>query len=311
MDNTKDLQSLKLITVEQAEAVREQRAVNRRKFMLGLGLAGGAVGAGLIGCGGSSNSSSNSSSPSGVIAAGPSETDVLNFALNLEFLEATFYSFATQGVDLPASLTAGSGAITGAPTAKINFPNQQITDIFNEIFFNEMSHVADLQSLIGSCHVTRPALNLAAAGQVTEANIITIARQFEDLGTTAYAGAATLLTGTNLMYAAQILAVEAFQAGAIRLISIQQNAPFAAADSLDVPTFDPGAHVLATEGPTKEGGFFATSGTQTATAAVPPALAFTRNTSQVLQIAYGAAGQTGVSKGGFFPNGLNGNIATS
>jgi hypothetical protein len=36
-----------------------------------------------------------------------------------------------------------------------------------------------------------------------------------------------------------------------------------------------------------------------------------RNTSQILQIVYGAAGQTGGSKGGFFPNGLNGNITTS
>lgn len=82
-----------------------------------------------------------------------------------------------------------------------------------------MSHVADLQNLIGSGHVARPALDLSAAGAVTSANIITIARQFEDIGTTAYAGATSLLAGTNLMYAAQILAVEGFQAGALRLIN--------------------------------------------------------------------------------------------
>ncbi|MBB5064859.1 ferritin-like domain-containing protein [Granulicella mallensis] len=295
------------ITVEQAKAIRAERTLNRRRFMTGLSLAGAAGSMALLG--GCGNSHSNGSST--VMAAGPSETDVLNFALNLEYLEATFYSFATQGTDLPSNLTAGSGAITGAPSAKIAFPNQQITDIFNEIFFNEMSHVADLQSLIGSGHVSRPALDLSAAGAVTSANIITIARQFEDVGTTAYAGATALLTGTNLAYAAQILAVEGFQAGALRLISIQQSAPFAAADSLDVPTSDPGAEVLATQGPTAAGGFFATSGTATATTSVPLATAFTRSTSQVLQIVYNAAGKTGVSKGGFFPAGLNGNIATS
>jgi Ferritin-like domain len=295
------------ITVEQAKAIRAERTLNRRRFMTGLSLAGAAGSMALLG--GCGNSHSNGSST--VMAAGPSETDVLNFALNLEYLESTFYSFATQGTDLPSNLTAGSGAITGAPSAKIAFPNQQITDIFNEIFFNEMSHVADLQSLIGSGHVARPALDLSAAGAVTSANIITIARQFEDVGTTAYAGATALLTGTNLAYAAQILAVEGFQAGALRLISIQQSAPFAAADSLDVPTSDPGAEVLATQGPTAAGGFFATSGTATATTSVPLATAFTRSTSQVLQIVYNAAGKTGVSKGGFFPAGLNGNIATS
>lgn len=292
------------ITLEQARALQEKRNASRRRFISFAAAVGGA--ALMSGCSSGMNSSTGSA-----MAAGPSETDVLNFALNLEFLEATFYSFATQGTDLPSALIQGSGAVTGAPQAAIAFPTQQITDIFNEIFFNEMSHVADLQSLIGSGHVTRPALNLAAAGAVTPSNIITIARQFEDVGTTAYAGATSLLTGMNLAYATQILAVEGFQAGALRLIAIQQGAPFAAADALDVPTADPGATVLAQQGPSSAGGFFATSGSATASASMPAGLAFTRSTSQVLQIVYAAPGMTGVSKGGFFPNGLNGNITTS
>lgn len=304
MAGSKEISSPEQITLEQAEALRDHRALNRRKFMAGLGFAAAGIGL-LSGCDDSGSMSS------GVMAAGPSETDVLNFALNLEYLEATFYSFATQGTDLPPSLTAGSGAVTGQPSSKIAFPNQQITDIFNEIFFNEMSHVADLQSLIGSGHVARPALNLSAAGAVTPANVITISRQFEDVGTTAYAGASTLLTATNLSFATRVLAVEGFQAGALRLISLQQAVPFAQADSLDVLVGDPGAEVLATQGPTAAGGFFATSGVANASSAQPQALAFARNTSQVLQIVYGAAGQTGVAKGGFFPNGLNGNITTS
>jgi Ferritin-like domain len=304
-DSMNRITELEMMTVEQAETMKEQRAVNRRKFMIGLGLASGAVGVGLTGC------SESNQTPSTVLAAGPSETDILNFALNLEFLETTFYSFATQGTDLPASLIAGSGPVTGAPPAKLTFINQQITDVLNEIFFDEMSHVAALQNVLGSSQIKRPALNLAAAGQATGGNFITIARQFVDVGASAYAGGIALLTGANLTTVAQILPVEGFHAGALRLLAIQQGLPFAPADGLDVPTSDPGAQVLATQGPTSAGGFFATAGTSTATASVPAGLAFTRSASQVLQIVYNAAGQTGISKGGFFPNGLNGNITTT
>jgi len=305
MDHIASLQELETMTVERAETMRQQRAVNRRKFMIGLGLAGGAVGAGLTGC------SAGNQTPSTVLASGPSEQDILNFALNLEFLETTFYSFATQGTDLPASLIAGSGPVTGAPPSKLTFLNQQITDVLNEIFFDEMSHVAALQNVLGSSQIKRPALNLAAAGEITGENFITIARQFVDVGASAYAGGIALLTGANLATVAQILPVEGFHAGALRLIAIQQGLPFAPADGLDVPTSDPGAQVLANQGPTSQGGFFATAGTSTATANVPAGLAFPRSASQVLQIVYNAAGQTNVSKGGFFPNGLNGNIATT
>lgn len=298
-------QDLEMITVEQAQAMKEQRALNRRKFMIGMGLAGGAVGASLAGC----NSESNQT-PSTVLAAGPSEFDILNFALNLEFLETTFYSFATQGTDLPASLIAGSGPVTGAPS-KLTFLNQQITDVLNEIFFDEMSHVIALQNVLGSSQIKRPALNLAAAGPVTGADFITIARQFVDVGASAYAGGIALLTGANLATVAKILPVEGFHAGALRLIAIQQGLPFAPADGLDVPTSDPGAQVLATQGPTSAGGFFATAGKSTATTSSPAGLAFTRSASQVLQIVYNAPGQTGVTKGAFFPNGLNGNITTT
>jgi hypothetical protein len=305
MKHIASLQNPEMMTVEQAQTLKKHRAVNRRKFMIGLGLAGGVVSTGLIAC------SAGTQGSSSVLAAGPSEADILNFALNLEFLETTFYSFATQGTDLPSSLIEGSGPVTGAPPSKLTFLNQQITDILNEIFFDEMSHVIALQSVLGSSQIKRPALNLAAAGQATGGNFITIARQFVDVGASAYAGGIALLTGANLATVAQILPVEGFHAGALRLIAIQQGLPFAPADGLDVPTSDPGAQVLATQGPTAAGGFFATAGASTATASVRAGLAFARSASQVLQIVYGAAGQTGVSKGGFFPAGLNGNISTT
>ena len=189
--------------------------------------------------------------------------------------------------------------------------------MLNEIYYDELSHVKDLQSILGILAVPRPAINLAALGAVTATNAISIARLFEDVGVTAYAGALGLLTSTSLSYASQILAVEGFHAGALRLVSIQNPtiAAYAnAGDGLDVKPLDPGTAALAAAGPTASGGFFTTSGASTASAATPAGFAFTRTTSQVLAIVYAATAGTpvgtGTSKGGFFPNGVNGRINT-
>ncbi len=206
-------------TVETLTKIKSQR-MNRRRFMTAVGVAGAATGAVLA--------SRTKAGPRTVAAAGPSQNDALNFALNLEFLEATFYSYITQGTDLPGALTIGSGAITGNP-AKLTFTGSnaaQITDMLNEIYYDELNHVIDLMNLLGTAAVARPAINLAAYASINANNALGIARLFEDVGVTAYAGtlAAGLLTGSNLTYAAQIMSVEAMHAGAIRLVSIQNPA---------------------------------------------------------------------------------------
>jgi hypothetical protein len=234
-------------TVEQFKKIASSRALNRRNFMAAAGVTGAAAGAALL--------SSRSGGRSSVVeAAGPTQTDVLNFALNLEYLEATFYSYICTGADLPASLTAGSGAVTNPPGPKatqvpatgtptsytvaagiIPFQTQQITDLINEIYYDELNHVKTLIGLLGSVAVTRPAINFGAyvtpvTSPVTPAlvgtNVLSIARLFEDVGITAYAGAAIALSGANLTYAAQILAVEGFHSGALRLIDIQNTVPY-------------------------------------------------------------------------------------
>jgi len=286
--------------------IRVKRALNRRRFLGGLGMTGAAVAGSalLAGCGGSAKT---------VMAAGPSETDVLNFALNLEYLEATFYSYVVTGGDIPSSSTGGGPAPTGAPPSTPAFQSQQIADMFAEIYYDELSHVNDLRTALGSSAVARPQLDLGALGTVSTVNYITFARLFEDVGVTAYAGAATDLTGQNLQYAAQILAVEAFHSGVIRLVAIQQGAPYLPAadvpqDGFDVPPYDPGSVTAAESGPTSRGAFFATAGAN-APGNTLPGLAYARTTSQVLGIVYANAA-TSTTKGGFYPNGMNGNITT-
>src|SRR5580692_545363 len=95
-------------TVGKLKKIAAGRALNRRHFMAALGMTGAAAGAGLMsGC-----STSNSVTPSGPAAGAVAQTDIFNFALNLEYLEATFYSFITQGVDLPTASIVNSGPVT-------------------------------------------------------------------------------------------------------------------------------------------------------------------------------------------------------
>jgi len=298
-------------TVEKIKRIASGRALNRRHFLTALGMTSAAAGAGLLsGCNATTFNT----------ATGIQQSDILNFALNLEYLEATFYSYITTGVDLPFAVTSGSGVITGAPSAKLTFTGTnaaQITDMLNEIYYDEINHVTALQGVLGSAAVPRPAINLAAAGTIVagaaaagSVSALTLARQFEDVGATAYAGALSLLSATNLQYASQILAVEGFHAGALRLVSIQNPtiAVYAAADSLDVAPHDEGSGPAAAAGPTVSGAFIATAGTFDATAAVPAGFAFTRTTSQVLSVVFGAKGVAGTTTGGFFPSGVNGLI---
>ena len=302
-------------TVGRLKKIAASRSLNRRNFITAIGMTGAAAGAELI-----SGCSTNTSSAPITTPASLAQTDVLAFALNLEYLEATFYSFLTTGADMAAKTGVNlqnSGAITGAPTAAIAFTGtnaSQITDMLNEIYFDEWNHVRTLQSLLGSSYVSRPAINLAAAGAITATSALSIARLFEDVGITAYTGAIAALSTSNLTFASQILAVESFHSGALRLVSIQNPAiaAYVQADSLDVPPVDLGSAVAEAAGPTVAGGFFSTAGAVTSNATTAPGFVFTRTASQVLAIVYGSGSPApaGTSSGGFFPNGVNGSIKT-
>ncbi len=284
--------------VQQAEAISQERAavrINRRRLITNLSMAAGAAGMlGVAGC--SDNGTTTIPSPTTT----PSVLDVLNFALNLEYLEASFYSNVVTGSGLSAAdMGAGAGTATGG--AKITFSVSAIANIAANLMTEEVAHVQLLRATIaaqGATPVSMPNLNLAALGAPTDdKSFIALARSVEGVGVSAYIGGAQYLTSNiaALNYAAQILDVEAQHAGALRQACIYYpgagggmvKSP--AADSLDmVPTTS---------------AIFNTSPTT--------GLNPVRTISQVLQIVYATPGVTGSTQGGFFPNGMNGNIHIS
>ena len=242
-------------SVEKLKETESGVALDRRHFLTALGVAGAAagvmVGSGLL-----------SSGPTAVAQqpkpSGYQQLDVMNFLMNIKYLKATLYAFLTTGADIPANYptpnptgpgTSGTVVATSSSPiygsgqiynqlGKVTFQNQQITDLFNEMYYDEVSQLIDLRNLIGDVSGdvivgSRPNIDLLGTGNKTTATAtmtpqqaIGYARMLEDVSSTAFIGAAVYLTGANLAYVAQVLATNGYHAGALRLISIQNSIPY-------------------------------------------------------------------------------------
>lgn len=280
----------------------------------------------VIGC--SDNSSSSTTTPtSPTTPTTPTLTDgdYLNFALNLEYLEAEFYLRAATGNGLSTTDAGGTGAGSVTGGAQIAGLTALQQSYLYEIAQNELDHVRFLRSALGSAAVPRPAIDLtnsfnalaAAAGVVASGgtfnpfssynNYLIGAFIFEDVGVTAYHGAALVLTNkSNLTPAAEIHAVEAYHAASIR-------SQIVAIDATASPS--PGLTAIANKVSTLRasvgGGMETQLSSTTIVAADSNAIGYKRSPDQVLHIVYGTGGGAGVTKGAFFPSGLNGNISAT
>ncbi len=306
------------------------------------------------------------------------DADYLNFALNLEYLEAQFYTLATSGKLInDSSFGIGIGAGTSATgsgtvvtkgsnayaTCLVPFKNSLVMQYATETANEERNHVKFLRGALAGSAVAMPNLDLynsfnalAALLKIPglssfdpfadDASFLLGAYIFEDVGVTAYTGAAPALTVVgNLDAAAGIQGVEAYHAGLIRttIYGLDQSSnKVGALGTVPAGTLSTVATAIsalrasvdganATKSGAAQGNDIGIgtqqvqlNGTTNVTASTivnasttgsinTPAsgstttgsLTFARTAAQVLNIVYAsAAGKAG----GFFPNGLNGNV---
>ena len=292
------------------------------------------------------------------------DADYLNFALNLEYLEANFYNLAVNGetidkLSTPIGITGiGTQGIVvtkgsnNYASCKVPFTIPVIQAYAAETAIEEGKHVSFLRGALGSSAVAQPQLDLfnsfnalavgaGVAGSfdpfANDAFFLIGAYIFEDVGVTAYHGAAGALTSSaNLGAAGGILAVEAYHAGLVRtsIARVDAGAAFAPAgtltgftqkisafrSSLANPTSAPTTQT--TNGGIKNADDQGIDNTQTVmlngTTALPSttildadnnSICFSRTPQQILAIVTGTS-PTGSSPhmGVFFPAGLNGNV---
>ena len=318
------------VELTQALDSRVRRRSERREFFRS------AIGMGAVAVGGAA---ALSFSTSAAAQAAPTDQDILNLALNLEYLEAQFYSFAANGVGLPGSQLDGTvgtrGEAVGGRKAALSDP--AVIQYAREIAADEQAHVVSLRAVLGGARVAQPSIDispaiftaaavaagidLSATGGVfdpyaSDDTFLLGAYIFEDVGVTAYKGAAPLISNVDIVDAAAgILAAEAFHAGIIRgalyrrgvaVPALRTNADRIsdARDMLDGTAASAGPPMRV--GDDDQGISPVTINGQTASNFVPTddnGITFSRNSEQVHNIVYLTRNQ--VTAGGFFPAGTN------
>ena len=318
-----------------------KRRDERRRFLRTASTAAITVGGATIlsACGGDNNNNATPAPPTSGTPPPPpppppptstfNDADILNFALNLEYLEAQFYFFAAFGTSLSGDLLTGTGR-AGAPTGgrQVNFTDPQVAQYAREIALDERAHVAFLRSALGASAVAQPDLDISANGAfsaaaraaglitasqtfdpyATDENFLLGAFIFEDVGVTAYKGAAPLITNkTFLEAAAGILAAEAYHAGLIRTVLYAKGLQ---TPSLRTSTTKISDARDSLDGPTDvDQGIEQTGNMSNIVPSDANGIAYSRSAGDVLNIVYLTAAAAG--QGGFFPNGVNGNIRLS
>ena len=292
-----------------------QTTASRRSIMRSVGLGAASVAAvSTLAAGGLAASSTPA-------LAAVSDLDILNFALNLEYLEAEFYLRAATGAGLPATALTGTGTqgtVTGGSQVPFQIPLiQQYAD---NLAADEQAHVLFLRAALGASAVSEPTIDLSAsftnlaiaAGLITqgqtfnpfadEISFLLGAFIFEDVGVTAYAGALSSITNPNYLTAAgAIQTVEGYHAATIRTLLASIGAGVAVGKISALRARLSGAS------PADDQGIIMPSGAVNIVPADSNALVFRRTPRQVLNIVYFAQN---AASGGFFPNGANGTITS-
>ena len=294
------------------------RALNRRRFLTSVAAAGAiaTMGGALTGTRAMAQS------------AAPSIADVLNFALNFEFLEAEFYSYGSMGMSLASAVAASAGMSTATianppsiTTSNVmNPPQVKLTGnqqaVAMALLLDEAHHITTLQQAImtlGGTPITEPTIDFSAGGTMpavtTNLAYFAAARQFTALGNSAYAGAAVDLVSNPavLTVASQILGAEAQHLGVVNYLCATLGITPTTDKQIDAQDVPPNGTAA----------IFTVTPIAVTSANPAPAVGIARTPQQVLGVVYGvstAATVTptpGTAKGGFFPNGVNGNVTST
>lgn len=326
----------------------EQQHVARRRF---IRLCGGAAamtgGLSLLSACGDDDDGSATPTPTPTPSSttGVNDVDILNFALQLEYLEGAYYAYAVSGRGIDANLTTGSGAqgavVTGSgPGAAraVDFTDQVVRDYAREIAADEIGHIVFLRQVLGSSRVAQPTINLSGSASVDingttvvgaftaaarAAGIIGASDIFDpfandenfligsylltDVGVTAYRGSARLIANKSFLEAtAGILATECYHDGVIRAELWRRG--------LTVPSIYTRISQISNARDELDGGSETDQDIGTASSAnlVPTdanGWVLGRTAPQVLNVIY--QNRAAVTSGGFFPNGVNGAIQRS
>jgi len=285
---------------------------NRRNLLRNAGIGAALAGAATLGLEGRAEAQSSPLT----------DADILNFALNLEYLEAEYYLMATYGRGLTNADSTGADGAPGYVNggAKVSFTNKTIQDFAFEIADDEYNHVKFLRAALGNAAVARPAIDLnasfttlaRAAGVVgpngtfnpflNELDFLIGAFIFEDVGVTAYLGAAaSIMDKSYLTAAGGILAVEAYHASSIRLQLFQQGLK-GPANKISALRATLSAAVVAGGG---DDAGITDGGKLTIVPTDSNSIAYARTPAQVLNIVYGGGSSSGYL---FFPDKMNGTI---
>ena len=279
-----------------------------------------------VGVGAAALASLSALTPSALAAITPvpgfdrNDIDLLNLLLNIEYLEAQFFTHAADGTGLNAAGVSVSGVgpvgrVTLPTPSQVPFSSATNQAFAQELASNEQAHVLALRQLLGSAAASMPNINLDTSFTTAarDAGLITAPDTFnpfindneflygafmlEDLSVTAYrAVLPALISKSAQNVVAGIMAAEGYHAATIRSQIYQAGVgPQDIANAL-------AANSAALDGTSTISQPLSENNNANITPVNGNGMVPTRSVQQVLNNLYLAQGAT---KGGFFPNGIN------
>lgn len=197
--------------------------IKRRSFFMYAGATAGATALLLSGC---DDDSDNNSTP-GMVNVGSGSVGVLNYAYALEQLEAAFYTRLRTGTYYTGLAVSSAERL-----------------ILDDLYYHEVIHREFFKAAItrdaSSSIIKDLEPNFDAIDFTSRASVLGAAKAFEDLGVSAYNGAARFIDTSNvaglnyLVAAGKIVSVEARHAAIIRDLLVEGD--FVNSDVVNIGT---------------------------------------------------------------------------